>query len=93
MLEPEILCARCSETLERGTGSFQLVVVHWICDPSPPEVQDSLSAEETRQEIQRLYRLLDNVSEFEAREEVTGRRYAYLCNTCHKRWLENMFDL
>ena len=84
-----MLCARCLIELQPGTGSFYEVRIEAVCDPKPPELDDSLSAEDIRQQILATLDQLRDVSAQEALDEVRRALTICLCRTCFDSWIED----
>jgi len=85
-----VICARCSRTLTPGDGTFYVVTINAIADPSGPVVDDEPpSAEELRQEIEALLAQLREQSPQEAMDDVHRRLTIHLCVGCYRKWIEN----
>lgn len=84
-----MLCARCLIELEPGTGSFYEVRIEAVCDPTPPELDDTLSSDEIREQIRATLDQLRDVSAQEALDEVRRALTIHLCRTCFRKWIED----
>lgn len=84
-----MLCARCLTELEPGAGSFYEVRIEAVCDPTPPELDDTLSSEEIRRQIAATLDQLREVSAQEALDEVRRALTIYLCRECFGQWIED----
>jgi hypothetical protein len=84
-----VFCARCSRTLTPGDGSFYVVTIIAIADPSGPVVDEPPSAEELRKEIENLLAQLRDTSPQEAMDQVHRRLTIHLCLGCYRKWIED----
>lgn len=85
----ELLCARCLVPLEPGTGSFFRVTIEAVADPSPPALDEDVSADELRRRIEALLKQMKDVSEREAMDQVHRRLVLHLCGPCYRQWIED----
>lgn len=84
-----MLCARCLTELQPGTGSYYEVRIEAVCDPTPSDLDDSLSSEEIRRQIRETLDQLRDVSAQEALDEVRRALTIYLCRACFGPWIED----
>lgn len=84
-----MLCARCLTELQPGTGSFYEVRIEAVCDPTPPELDDSLTSDEIRRQIRETLDQLRDVSAQEALDEVRRALTICLCRACFGQWIED----
>ncbi len=84
-----LFCARCSATLTPGDGSFYVVTIDAVADPSGPKVDEPPSTADLRRQIEDLLHKLKDVSAQEAMDEVHRRLTIHLCLTCYRKWIEN----
>ena len=86
--ELPLSCRRCGTDLTPGDGSFYVVRIEALADPTPP----SFSWEDLRRdagaEIERLLRQMDDLSEQEALDQVYRRLVFSLCGPCYRDWIE-----
>jgi len=85
-----LFCARCSRTLTPGEGTFFVVKIEAIADPSGPNVEGSPpSAADLRRQIEALLKQLSDVSVQEAIDQIHRRLTIHLCLKCYHGWIEN----
>ncbi len=83
------VCDRCGTELRPGSGTFYLVKIEAIADPTPPSFSPEDLVGDLRQKIERLLAQLQDVSEQEALAQVYLRRRLFLCVPCCRRWIEH----
>jgi hypothetical protein len=85
----QLCCHRCAAELKTGDGSFYVVRIEALADPTPP----SFSAEDLhrncRVEIDALLEEMRDLSAQEALDQVYRRLVLYLCGPCYRQWIEN----
>jgi hypothetical protein len=86
---PALICARCAAELEPGTGSFYLIHIEAIADPTPPIVSAEDLAADLRQRIEELIAQMAGMSEQEAMDQIYRRLTLHLCTSCYRTWIEN----
>ena len=84
-----LLCARCGIELKPGTGSFYVVRIEALADPTPPSFSEEDLQHDPRAEIERLIEQMRESSERELLDEVYRRLVVYLCGPCYRRWIED----
>jgi len=85
-----IFCDHCSRSLTLGEGSFYVVRIDALADPTPPRIAErDQDIEEIRRQISALYEKLKDQSEQEMIDQVFRRLVLYLCNTCYGLWIDN----
>ncbi len=84
-----LFCDRCSREIQAGRGDFYVVRIEAIADPTPPEFTLEDLERDHREEIARLCKALQHLSEREALEQVYRRLTIFLCNACYFQWIEN----
>lgn len=87
--DPPLFCDRCQVELEPGNGSFYVVNIEAIADPTPPNFTEEDLRVDYKAEIARLVRQLREVSAQEAMDQVYRRVTIYLCARCYRAWIEN----
>ena len=85
----ELMCHRCGAALTPGTGSFWIVRIEAVCDPSPPTIDPDESIEELAAEWERLLDEMRDLSEQELMDQVHRRLTLQLCGRCYREWIEN----
>jgi hypothetical protein len=91
--EPPLCCHRCGTVLKPGEGSFYLVRIEAMADPTPPTFSDEDLRRDFKAEIRRLIYQMRDLSEREAMDQVYRSLILYLCNPCYLHWIENPVDL
>jgi hypothetical protein len=84
-----IICDRCSKTLTPGEGNFYVIKIEAVADPSPPIITEEDLRRDIRDEIDRLFAQLRDLTEQEDLDQVHRRVVLYLCGPCYRRWIEN----
>ena len=87
--ELPLSCDRCGAELKPGEGSFYLVKIEALADPTPPSFSREDLRRDAREEIQRLIAQLHDFSEQELMDQVYRRLTLYLCGPCYRQWIEN----
>ena len=87
--ELPLFCDRCGAELKPGQGSFYLVKIEALADPTPPSFSRQDLNRDARAEIERLVRRLSDFSEQELMDQVYRRLTLYLCGPCYRQWIEN----
>ncbi len=84
-----VLCHRCGVTLTSGAGSFYVVRIEAVADPTPPEI----TAEDLQMDLDAEYaRLLDELrdaSEQGLRDQIYRNVTIHLCGPCYREWIED----
>jgi hypothetical protein len=91
--EPPLCCHRCGTVLKPGEGSFYLVRIEAMADPTPPSFSEEDLRRDFKAEIRRLIYQMRDLSEREAMDQVYRSLILYLCNPCYLQWIENPVDL
>jgi hypothetical protein len=92
MASPEqspLFCDRCSTVLTPGRGSFYVVKVEAVADPTPPAFTEAQLGRDVAQEIDRLIARMRDLTAQEAMDQVYRRLVLYLCTPCYRSWIEN----
>jgi hypothetical protein len=84
-----MLCARCLIELEPGTGSFYEVRIEAVCDPTPPQLDETLDTAEIRRQLEETLAALQELSAQEALDEVRRSLTIHLCRECFSEWIED----
>jgi hypothetical protein len=84
----DLICHRCGCALTPGEGSFYVVRIEAVCDPSPPVIDESKPTIRAG-EIEALINELSRYSEQELRDQVYRRLTILLCLPCYQAWIEN----
>lgn len=84
-----LFCDRCSTVLTPGRGSFYLVKVEAMADPTPPAFTEGHLGRDVGREIDRLLHRMRDMTEQELLDQVYRRLMIYLCTPCYRRWIEN----
>jgi hypothetical protein len=87
--QPPLFCDRCSAVLTPGRGSFYVVKVEAVADPTPPAFDESQPARDVGREIDRLIHRMRDMTEQELMDQVYRRLVLYLCTPCYRLWIEN----
>ena len=83
-----LICARCSKEIEEGSGELMLVICQAVSDPTPPKMP-VLTADEIREEIDRLLAQLAGTSQVDAERSVADRWTLHFCAGCYRIWRDN----
>jgi hypothetical protein len=84
-----LFCDRCSAVLIPGRGSFYVVKVEAVADPTPPSFSEPHLGLDVGPEIDRLIAQMRDLTEQEAMDQVYRRLVLYLCAPCYRVWIEN----
>ncbi len=84
-----LACHRCGKELKSGDGSFYVVRIEAMADPSPPRFSEEDLSGDAKAEIERLLAKMSDLSEQEALDQVYRRLVLYLCCQCYRGWIEN----
>src|SRR4051794_39507895 len=87
--ESPLFCDRCSAVLTPGRGSFYVVKVEAMADPTPPAFTEGHLARDVGSEIDRLLDGMRDMTEQELMDRFYRRLVLYLCPSCYRRWIEN----
>ena len=90
--QTELLCHRCGAILTPGStgkGSFYVVRIEAVADPSPPDLSVTESLEHIQRDIDALIDELHEHSERELMDMVYRRLTITLCTPCYQKWIEN----
>ncbi len=75
------------DSTEPGEGSFYLVRIEAMADPTPPSFSEEDLHRDFKAEIRRLIRQMRDLSEREAIDQVYRSLILYLCNPCYRHGL------
>jgi hypothetical protein len=87
--DPPLFCDRCSIVLIPGRGSFYVVKVEAVADPTPPSFTEPHRGPDVGREIDRLIARMRDLSEQELMDQVYRRLVLHLCTPCYRLWIEN----
>src|SRR6476646_2046903 len=82
-------CKRCAKEVHPGRGDYYLVRIDAVADPQPPIITQEDLEQDVAAEIERLVRLMKNMSEQELERQVFRHKAIYLCISCFNLWIEN----
>lgn len=82
-------CDRCGVELTPGDGSFYVVKIEALADPTPPSFSSEDLHRDAQAEIERLIAEMRDLSEQELMDQVYRRVTLYLCIGCYRPWIEN----
>jgi hypothetical protein len=88
-MDSALFCARCAIELSPGDGSFYVVRIDAVADPTGPIVEKVPSSKELRREIRKVIKQLNEVSAQEGMNQVHRRLTLHLCAKCYPEWIEN----
>ena len=86
--ELPLCCDLCAVELTPGEGSFYVVRIEAVADPTPPSFSVDDLMRDAQSEIQRLVDQLGDLSAQEAMDQVYRRLVLYLCGPCYRQWIE-----
>jgi hypothetical protein len=75
--------------LTPGEGSFYVVRIEAVCDPTPPDLDASGSDHDFAAEWERLLEQMRDMSEHELMDQVHRRMTIHLCGPCYRVWIEH----
>ena len=75
--------------LTPGEGSFWIVRIDAVCDPSPPDLDTAEPIDDFQRRWQELLDAMDEMSEQELLDQVHRRLTMQLCSGCFRQWIEN----
>ena len=84
-----LFCDRCSAVLTPGRGSYYVVKVEAVADPTPPSFAEPHPGVDVGREIDLLIGRMRDMTEQEAMDQVYRRLMLYLCTPCYRIWIEN----
>lgn len=87
-----LLCHGCGADLTPGEGSFWVVRIDAVRDPSPPVIDTRESMTSIAAEYEALLARLSEQSERELMDQVHRRLILHLCSRCFGRWIERPAD-
>jgi hypothetical protein len=82
-------CERCSKEVHPGRGDYYLVRIDAVADPRQPIITQEDLEQDVGAEIERLIRLMKNMSEQQLERQVFRQKAIYLCVSRFDRWIEN----
>jgi hypothetical protein len=85
----ELICRRCGTVLQSGTGHLYRITIEAVADPTPPTLSAEDLAGDLEQQIRRLLKQLEGVSEQQALDQVYRRLTFSLCVPCYRKWIDN----
>lgn len=87
--EDPLFCDRCVCQLYQGQGSFYVVSIDAVADPTGPTFSDDDLRRDVGKELDELVEQLENVSPQEAMDQVHRSVQLTLCLSCYQEWIEN----
>jgi hypothetical protein len=72
-------CERCSKEVHPGRGDYYLARINAIADPQPPVITQEDLDQDVGAEIERLIRIMKNMSEQQLERQVFRQKAIYLC--------------
>jgi len=81
------LCHRCGLEVTVGEGSFFVVRIESLADPTPPSFPGPSGR--PGETMEQLLRELSERTEQELMDQVHRRLTIILCAGCHARWIED----
>jgi hypothetical protein len=76
-------------SLQPGRGNFYLVRLEAFADPTPPQFGAAELDLDPGEEIGRLLKLMEHMSEQELMDQVHRRMTLHLCGACYRDWIED----
>jgi hypothetical protein len=86
--ESPLQCARCTENIVVGQEVFFRVAVEASADPTPV-IDSTLSQPDVSDQLDALFKKLNEIPESEAMDQVHRRLSFCLCSKCYRVWIEN----
>ncbi len=87
--QPPLFCDRCSTILTPGRGSYYVVRIEAVADPTPPAFSAADLGQDVGREIDRLIARMRDMTEQELMDQVYRRVVLSLCTPCYRHWIEN----
>ena len=84
-----LFCCHCGDHLTPGRGDFYVVRIEAFADPTPPADPDGRATFDPGEEIDRLIRQMEGMSERELMDQVHRRMTIHLCGPCYATWIED----
>ena len=75
--------------LQPGEGTFYVVRIEAMADPTPPSFSAEDLDRDVRQDLDDLFWQVLGLSEQEALDQVYRRLTIFLCGPCYARWIED----
>ena len=85
----DLVCHRCGALLTPGEGSFYVVRIDAIADPSPPTIDSNESLADLAADWERLLDNMRDMSEQELMDQVHRRVTIHLCASCYRKWIDD----
>ena len=85
----DYLCHRCGVSLTPGEGSFYVVKIEAVADPTPPRLDTEEPLAEISADIDALIEQMRDLSEQELMDQVYRRVVVLLCRPCYEPWIED----
>jgi hypothetical protein len=83
-------CDHCSRSLTLDERRCYVARIDAVADPMPPRIADNdRGLDEIRRQISALFLKLEDQSDRYIIAHLFKRLVLYLCNECHRRWIEN----
>lgn len=83
-----LLCHRCGAILKPGSGSFFVIRIEAVADPTPPDLS-GLSCRDLAREMDQIIDDVDDMSEQELMDQVYRKLTILLCRPCYDQWIVN----
>ncbi len=84
-----LFCCHCGDHLRPGRGDFYVVRIEAFADPTPTTDPDGRETFDPGEEIDRLIRQMEGMSERELMDQVHRRMTIHLCGACYAAWIED----
>ena len=84
----DLACHGCGTPLTPGEGSFYIVRIEAIADPTPPSFDPDEPAIDMALEWERLLDQMRDMSEQELMDQVYRRMTLQLCAACYRGWID-----
>ena len=82
------LCHRCGSILTPGDGSFYVVKIEAVADPTPPGDAEFDAAGCFSADVDALLEQMKDLSEQELMDQVYRRLTLLLCRPCYTQWID-----
>lgn len=72
-----------------GEGSFYVVRIEAVADPTPPNISAEDLARDFEAELERIFEQMRDASPQELMDQVYRRMTIHLCGRCYSKWIED----
>lgn len=83
------ICARCAAELTPGEGTYYVIRIEAIADPTPPSFSAEDLQRDARSAMDDLLEQMRDLSAQEAMNQVYRRLTIILCTRCYQKWIED----